>query len=143
MEDTSFMCCSDSNTLNITEDIFRMTKRIREVDVIDNDDKDTIEIRFDIQGSGRPKTSFPIKTTVFKLDGTASSITSVSPNGVIYEVEGNESPPSFIPYNSIPRKTRRIQRHKVGSGVHNTPEDVQELKTPEHVTWGLESPKAP
>jgi hypothetical protein len=43
----------------------------------------------------------------------------------------------------------------IGGGVYNTPEveivlevsentsDIQKLKTPEHLTWGSESPKTP
>jgi hypothetical protein len=102
-----------------------------------------------------------MKITVFQLVNTVSPITSVSPNAVIFEIEGNENPPSFVPNNSVPRHLHRIQMHKVGSGVHNTPEDVpgieinpeadvsentsdvQDLKTPEHVKWGSESPKTP
>jgi hypothetical protein len=45
----------------------------------------------------------------------------VPENGVVLEVEGNQSPPSYIPYSML------------NSGE----------QTPEHVPWGSQSPETP
>jgi RNA recognition motif-containing protein len=119
--ETSFMWCSDINNLSITEDIFRKTKRLREVEVEDYYDENCIEINFDIEGSESLKTSLPVRR--FEIDESESSQSSVpdnsvSPNtvpgnslhishriyiqnignNVVLEVEGSKSPPSFDPY---------------------------------------------
>jgi hypothetical protein len=94
--------------VNIIDDIFRKTKRLREVEAEDNDDDNYIKIKFDVQGLGSPKTSLPIKSITLELDGTASPVASVSPNSVVYEIKGSENPPSFVPYNFVRHHTHRI-----------------------------------
>jgi hypothetical protein len=173
--DTSFMWCSDSNKIIITDDVFRKTRRIREVDDDDDDDDDDdhyIRLKFDLHASGSSKTSLPKKTTVFEIDGTESESESSVPDNVIYEIKGNESPPSFVPYNYVHHHnhTHQIQMHKIGGKKHiTTPvvdvldnsdvldnnvvpdnsnvvpdnSDVQGSQTPEDVSWGSECPKIP
>jgi hypothetical protein len=82
MEDISFMWYSDSNNLSITEDIFRKTKRIRELNQENIIGNDCINI-------------------MFQVEGPESLQTSVPPNTVVLEVEGSQRPLSFLPFNSV------------------------------------------
>jgi hypothetical protein len=85
--DTSFMWCADSNTLNITDDSFRKSKRIREFEPEDIVGKNCINIRIEI-------------------DEFESSDNSVTPN-----VPRN----SVVPDNSISHIPHRFYVHKIGS----------------------------
>jgi hypothetical protein len=76
------MCCADSNYVHITGDIFRKEKRISELDPEDIMGNDTINIRFQVEGSESPQSSVP-------------------PNSVILKVDGSQSLPSFVSYNSV------------------------------------------
>jgi hypothetical protein len=101
--DTSFLWCADSNTLNITNDIFWKSKRIRELDPEDIVGKDSINIRFEIDESENSDNSTPDS--------------SVSPN-----VPRN----SVVPNNSTSHMPHRIYVHKIGGKGHITPE-VQDV----------------
>jgi hypothetical protein len=103
--DTSFLWSPDSNWVNIIDDIFRKTKRIREIELEDVVGKNCINIRF-------------------QIDDSECSQSSDSPNGVVFEVEGTESPPSFVPYNSIFQRLHQIHLKKIGGGAHNISENV-------------------
>jgi hypothetical protein len=140
---TSFIWNPDGNYVKIIDDIFRKSKRIRKLDPKDIIGKDRINIRFQIDDSESSKISLPHKTVILELEGTGR-------------------PPAFVPENSL-HHLHQIHILDIGGGIHNTLEvedipriqntpetkivestsDVQGSQTPEHVTWGCESPKTP
>jgi hypothetical protein len=95
------MWCANSKNLNIIEDIFRKSKRIREVDAEDIMGENTINIAFEINNS-------------------ESSQTSVPANTIVLELEGTNSHPSFLPYNSV-NNLHQIYLQRIGPEVQNTP----------------------
>jgi hypothetical protein len=54
--------------LNITDDLFRKSKRIREIDPIDIVGKDMINIRFQIDDSESPITSVLLNSVVLEIE---------------------------------------------------------------------------
>jgi hypothetical protein len=142
--ETSFMWQPDSNCVNIIDDIFRKSKRIREPEpedivneINESDDSDSSESEeqedYVPDNSVVPHNSGVHQIYIQKIGGkkhvTPEKV--VLKNGIVLEVEGNQSLPSFVPYSAIV------------SGEHSTPEDVEGLQTPEHMSWGSESPKTP
>jgi hypothetical protein len=122
------MWLPDSNRVNIINDIFGKSKRIREpepeniVNQIDEDDEDdsseSEEQEDDVSDNSvvQANLSHMPKRIYLQKIGRRRTITPeivVPENGVVLEVEGGQSPPSFVPYSSII------------SGEHNTPEDVR------------------
>jgi hypothetical protein len=113
----SFMCNPDGDGVNIIDNIFRKSKRIRE-DEDDDYDDDVPE------NDNVPANSHMPKRIYLKKIGGKRSITPeivVPSNGIVLEVEGGQSPPSFVPYSMV------------NSGE----------QTPEHVPWGSQSPETP
>jgi hypothetical protein len=131
LEDSTFMWCPDSNYVHITQDIFRKSKRMREINPEDVIGKVCTNIRFEVKGSESPHSPLPA-------------------NIVILEVDSSQRHPSFsfVPYNSVLSESRSSS---VEVEVVSTPEaevsesvsHVQGFVTPEHVTWSSESPKTP
>jgi hypothetical protein len=58
---------------------------------------------------------------------------------VILEVEGSQSPPSFVLFNYVVSGSQISLEAEVSENTS----DVQGLKNPEHMTGGSESPKTP
>jgi hypothetical protein len=137
-----FVWSPDGNCVNIVPDIFRKNKRIREDDDDDDDDdnhdddvpknslpkKRTFEIEgieFEREGSvpdtsvspDVPRNSCIPKRIFMKKVGGKKTITPeivVPDNGVVLEVEGSASPPTFVPYNYVNQK---IKIHKTRNGI--------------------------
>jgi hypothetical protein len=141
---TSFIWQCDSNSVNIIPDIFRKSKRIGEPEpeVIENqidESNDSDSSKSEEQEDDVPDNSvIPHNSGVHQIYiqkiGGKKHVTPekvVPKNCIVLEVEGNQSPPSFVPYSVIV------------SGEHSTPEDVRGSQTPEHLSWGSESPKTP
>jgi hypothetical protein len=119
--EASFMWLPDSNCVNIIDNIFHKTRRIREDDDDDDDDDNHDD---DVPENDPVPHNSGVHQIFMKKIGKKRSITAeivVPKNGVVLKVEGNQSPPSFVPYSMI------------NSGE----------QTPEHVSWGSESPKIP
>jgi hypothetical protein len=113
----SFMWLPDSNHVNIIDDIFRKSKRIREDEDDDNDDEDDdIPANSIVPHNSNIHHNSAVHQMKIKKIGGKKHITPeivVPKNGVVLEVEGNQSPPSFIPYSMV-----------------NSGEQI-----PEHVPW--------
>jgi hypothetical protein len=136
--ETSFIWLPDSGYVNIIDNIFHKAKRIREDDDDDDDDDDDNHDDDDDDDDVLKNSVVTGNTGVpqifMKKIGRKRTITPeivVPENGVVLEVEGNQSPPSFVPYSMI------------NSGKHNTQKDIEGSQTPEHVSWDSESPKTP
>jgi hypothetical protein len=67
----------------------------------------------------------------------------VPENGVVLEVEGSASPPTFVPYNYVNQKIRLHKHRKVVHDDNVSDDDVRRSQTPEYVPWGSQSPKTP
>jgi hypothetical protein len=134
---TSFIWNPDNNSINIVENFFQKTKRIREDE---DDDDDGYDNHHDDDDEDNDDD---------ELAGTSES--EDVPGKVIYEVKRNKSPPSFIPSNYVHHHnhTHKIQMHKIGEKKHVPNNDVldnsnvRRSQTPEHVPWGSQSPETP
>jgi hypothetical protein len=126
---TSFIWQPDSNHVNIVPDMFRKSKRIREPEPEDDDDDSSEEKENAVPDNSvspvvPPNSHMPHRIHLHKI-GRKGNITPeivVPENGVVLEVEGNQCPPSFVPYSSI------VSRE------YSTLEDDWGLQTPEHVS---------
>jgi hypothetical protein len=112
----------------------KRVKKIREPEPEDNDSFESEEQENNVPANSIvPANSLHMPKRIYiQSIGSKKTITReivVPENGVVLEVEGNQYPPSFVPYSMI------------NSGEHSISEDVEGSQTPEHMPWGSESPK--
>jgi hypothetical protein len=146
----SFMWLPDSNSVNIIDNIFHKTRRIREDEDDDDDDDDEDDNHIDDDDDedvlGNSTVPRNPKQIFIRKVGSKKTITPeiVFPeNGVVLEVEGSASPPTFVPYNYVNRKIKIHKHRKVVRDDNVSDGDIRRSQTPEHVPWGSQSPEIP
>jgi hypothetical protein len=125
----SFIWLPTDNSVNIVENFFQKSKRIREDEDDDDDDDDDDDNNnnnnSEEQENDVPENDFvPHNSNVrhnsgvhqifMKKIGRKRSLTPeivVPENGVVLEVKGNQSPPSFVPYSAIVNSGEQTPEH--------------------------------
>jgi hypothetical protein len=74
---TSFLWCSNKMKIVITDDIFRRKRKFRLIlnddNDSDNDEQDSVRLRFELKSPDGSKSSLPLQTMNFEIDDSSQS----------------------------------------------------------------------